>query len=180
MPFTGQLSRRSAAGRTWAPDEPPKSTRIGPTTLRASDARFQRDAVEKVAAVGCPPPARKSTSQNALQAVRAVRLRVKRPMKASRCRPSPAFSTASKVKWSFTQRHASNEYGTRGVFQLYVIAALCPANYHQKIGTTNRSIQTPPLGDCTADLDVVAVRMNVLPGNSRHPIPIAKGSESQR
>src|ERR1700741_3668386 len=29
--------------------------------IRASDARFQRDAVEKVAAVGSPPPAKKST-----------------------------------------------------------------------------------------------------------------------
>src|SRR6202008_3357080 len=29
MPFTGQLSHRSAAGRTWVPDKPPKSTRVG-------------------------------------------------------------------------------------------------------------------------------------------------------
>src|SRR5258707_13647218 len=58
-------------------------------------------------------------------------------MKTPRCRPSPTFSTASKVKRSFTQRHASNEQETRGVFQLYVIAALRPAKYNQKIGTIN-------------------------------------------
>jgi hypothetical protein len=79
--------------------------------------------------------------------------------------------------WSF---HVHTQTWTRRVFQLYVIAALRPANYHQKISTMNRSIQTPRLGDCTADLDVVAGRMNVLPGNSWHPVPIAKKSESQR
>jgi hypothetical protein len=71
-----------------------------------------------------------------------------------------------------TQQHAFNGYATRGIFQLYVIAALRPANYHQKIGSISRSIQTLRSGDCTADLDGVAGRMNVLPGDSRHPADI--------
>jgi hypothetical protein len=34
----------------------------------------------------------------------------------------------SKVKRSFMQQHASNGYGTRGQFQIHVIAVLCPVD----------------------------------------------------
>src|ERR1700754_4898959 len=50
---------------------------------------------------------------------------------------------------------------------IHVIAVLRQANYHRELGTWNRSVLSIRLGDCTADLDVTAVRMTVLPGNSR-------------
>jgi hypothetical protein len=65
-----------------------------------------------------------------------------------------------------------------GSCQIHVIAVLRCANYHQVLGTLNRSIHSPQCGDCTADLDVTVGRMNVLLGNSRQLITCSTTARS--